>query len=107
MIPARLIFAHIFEVGLSDLFFRLGSTNVTPHLIQILGYTSGTLSISVNVSDSDINNLIVKSPGTHENDPPPTGATFIFYHGSRMFATDGENCITQNSMILNPLTPKV
>jgi len=85
--------AHIFKLGLTDIPFRLTNTNVTPNAgaydATYGGYTSATASLSIDVTDADINNLIIKSPGAHDNDPPPTGATYIAYHGSRMFATDG------------------
>lgn len=92
---------HIFKVGLSDHFFRLGSTNVTPTPdTDTGGYASGTTSITIDVSDSNINDLIIKSPTTQENDPPPTGTKFITYYGSRMWATDGQKLFY--SKIENP-----
>ena len=81
---------HIFKEGLSSEFFRLGSTNVTPAPDATTGgYASTTTSITVNVSDTNINDLVTLSPSTSENDPPPTGCTFVHYHGNRIFATDG------------------
>lgn len=81
---------HIFKEGLSDVFFRLSSTNVSPAPDATFGgYTSATTSISVNITDTNINDLVVKSPSTTENNPPPVGTTFVAYHNSRMFATDG------------------
>ena len=81
---------HIFKEGLTDTFFRLVGTNVTPAASSVTGgYSETTVSITVNVTDDNINDLIILSPGEHDNDIPPTGATFIAYHNSRMFATDG------------------
>lgn len=81
---------HIFKLGLSSQFFRLGSTDVTPTPDPTTGgYSSGTLSITVNVTDADINNLIIASPSQTENNPPPAGITFCQWHNGRMFVTDG------------------
>jgi hypothetical protein len=83
--------AHIFKEGLSDEFFRLGSTNVTPAPDSVTGgYSSSTTSITIDVTDANINDLIILSPTTQENDPPPEGTKFIHFVGSRMFATDGQ-----------------
>lgn len=85
--------AHIFKTGLTDVPFRLTNTNVTPNAgaydATYGGWTSATASLSIDVTDANINTLIIKSPGDHDNDPPPANARFIAFHGSRMFATDG------------------
>jgi hypothetical protein len=81
---------HIFKSGLTQNFFRLVGADVTPAADSTTGgYASTTVSITVNVTDTDINNLIIKSPTTTENNPPPAGLTFIAWHGGRMFGTDG------------------
>lgn len=84
---------HIFKVGLTDRFFRLTNTNVTPNAgsydSAAGGYSSATTSVTIDVTDADINNLIIATPSQTENNPPPTGTKFIAYHGSRMWATDG------------------
>jgi len=45
----------------------------------------------LNLSDSDLNNLIVLSPNTVENDPPPTTAKGPVWHLSRVFVHDDVN----------------
>lgn len=81
---------NVFKESLSTQFFQLIGTDVTPAPDPTTGgYTASTTSITVNVTDADINNLLLKAPSLTENNPPPTGTKAIFYHGSRMFATDG------------------
>ena len=92
----NLIRVHIFKQGLTDRFYRVTGPNVTPAANGDGGYTSGTLSITLNLTDNNINNLTVSSPGTHTNDPPPTGAKFIAYHNSRMWLTDGKDLFYSN-----------
>lgn len=86
---------HIFKVGLTDVFFQTTGTNAVPDAgaydAANGGYTSATSFVTFNLLDADINTFIIKSPGIHDNDPPPTGTTFVAFHGSRMFATDGVN----------------
>lgn len=82
---------HIFKQGLTNQFYRLGSTNVAPAPDPTTGgYSSGTTAIDINVTDADINNLIVRSPTFNaSNNPPPTGLKYIAFHNGRMFGTDG------------------
>ncbi len=84
---------HLFKVGLTDTFFQLATApGMSPAPDGTTGgYDSGTLAVDINISDTEINDLIIVSPDEHENDPPPAGTTFIALHGSRMFATDGLN----------------
>lgn len=82
---------HVFKQGLSSKFFRVGSTDVTPTPDPTTGgYSSGTLSVTLNLTDADITNLTVFSPTTTSNNPPPSGILFALFHGGRMFVTDGK-----------------
>lgn len=51
----------------------------------------GDVSTIINVSDEDINNMILVAPDVNDNQPIPSGITDICWHLSRMFATDGVN----------------
>lgn len=46
----------------------------------------GTLSVTLNLSDANINALTIQAPDTDENDPPPSGTKYLSWHKSRMFA---------------------
>lgn len=82
---------HIFKFGLSSKFMRVGSTDVSPTPDPTTGgYASGTLAVTLNLTDADITNLIVSSPTFTSNNPPPPGITFALFHGGRMFVTDGK-----------------
>lgn len=83
---------HIFKEGLTDRFFQLGSdgVSVAPDSTHG-GYEDSTTSVSLNITDAEINLLTIASPSTTENNPPPAGIKAIKFHGSRMFAVDADN----------------
>lgn len=83
---------HVFKNGLTGKFFQIppSAADVTPAPDANGGYTSGTVSITVNLTDTDITNFLIASPSTTENSLPPAGMTFNAFHNGRMFGTDGK-----------------
>lgn len=81
---------HIFKEGLTSQFFQV-VLSTTPAVDATGGFPVGTVAVEINLSDADINNLVILSPTTTENDPPPEGASALLYHGSRMWVTDGRD----------------
>jgi hypothetical protein len=81
---------HVFKLGLSSKFMRVGSVDVSPTPdVTTGGYSSGTLAVTLNLTDTDITNLTNVSPTTTSNNPPPANISFALFHGGRMFVTEG------------------
>lgn len=55
------------------------------------GYLTSQLTTSLDISDAQIQALILLAPSTSENDPPPTGAQYACWHNNRMFVADSGN----------------
>jgi hypothetical protein len=69
---------HIQKVGLTNAFFQVAEV-ATP-----------ATSTSLNLSDDDINALIILSPDEDQNDPIPATVTCLAGHVSRLFASDAQ-----------------
>lgn len=54
------------------------------------GWADNYGTVDLNLSDDDLNNLIILAPDTAENNPPLSGQRYICWHHSRMFASDGQ-----------------
>jgi hypothetical protein len=70
---------YIRKVGLGSTF-----TQTAEVASNIGGYT-------VDVTDTQINNQILKAPGLSSNDPPPTGIRYLALHEGRLFVSDGSD----------------
>lgn len=70
---------YIRKTGLSTIFTQVAE----------VAYNAG--SYTIDVDDEDINNQIIRAPGTDTNDPPPSGVRFLTLHEGRMFVSDGLN----------------
>jgi len=64
---------HIRKGVLGSIFLQAAEVTASPAVIDL--------------SDINYQNLIIASPGTTENEPPPTGVRYAEYHRSRMFVS--------------------
>ena len=58
--------------------------------------STATTTFDIDVSDDDINGMILQAPTVTENNQPPTGLRCIVWHQGRMFASDGEDLYYSN-----------
>lgn len=80
---------HIRKGTLSAYFFRVVSGTGINTTQQAWADNYGT--VDLNLSDNDLNDLIILSPDEDENDPPPTSLRYLCWHGTRMFGSDGKH----------------
>ena len=79
---------HIRLGTLSAYFFRVVSG--TGYNSTHGGWIDNYGTVDLNLSDSDLTNLIILSPDEDENDPPPTDLRFLCWHQTRMFGSNGK-----------------
>lgn len=77
---------HIRKTTLSAFLFRVVAGTGINSTYQAWADNYG--NVDLDLSDDDLNDLIILSPDEDENDPPPTGVKFLCWHLSRMFAAD-------------------
>lgn len=80
---------HIRKTTLSAVLFMV--TTGTGYDPNGQGWAVGTASVTLDLSDSDINGFIIRSPDEDENDPPPANLKYLCWHQQRMFGSDGQN----------------
>lgn len=80
---------HIRKIGLQSNFFRV--TSGTNYDSDGGGWEVGETTVNIDLTDADLNNLIIVSPSTSENDPPPAGVDKIAWYGNRLFVADQQN----------------
>jgi hypothetical protein len=75
---------HIRKTTLSTEFFRV--TSGTDYQSAGGGWIDNYGNVDLDLTDAQLNDLVILSPDTEENNPPPDGIRYLCWHSSRMFA---------------------
>lgn len=85
-----IIYLYVRKASLNNEFWRL-VVGTTPATNDAGGFANTTADITVDVTDTQLNALILLAPSESENDPPPAGVFDLAWHRNRMFACDAVN----------------
>lgn len=77
---------HIRKTTLNAFLFRVSSG--TGFNTTHGGWVDNYGNVDLDLSDANLNSLLILSPDEDENDPPPTALRFLEWHNSRLFGAD-------------------
>jgi hypothetical protein len=71
--------------------FYIRKTGLSTIFTQVVEVNANAASVTIDVTDEQINNQIIPAPGTSSNNPPPSGARYLALHEGRLFVSDGND----------------
>jgi len=67
---------------------QLRKNTISINFYQAAEIPIGTYSTTIDINNDEYNALIILSPDTNDNDPPPSGIKFLAWHRGRLFVAD-------------------
>lgn len=67
---------------------QLRKNNISINFYRAAEIPIGTYSTALDIDNDEYNALILISPDTNDNDPPPSGIKYVAWHRGRLFVAD-------------------